>query len=190
MIQGAVADSQYASGLNQGSTELAFMSQTAAEGAGEAQKLSSVTLFIDISSAFAEVQRCLVSDDFRSREKLSEALRSYGLGGDIVQGIIDEVSNTGFWAENGAPLHLERMLQACLDNLYATFEGIPQGCVMHQGTGAGNPLADLLFALAMSKVIQMLRRKLREAGLLQTLTIQGARQFLGIGPVGSGDDIV
>ena len=70
VIKGAVADSQYASGLNQGSTELAFMNQTAAEGAGEAQKLSSVTLFIDIASAFAEVQRCLILDDFRSREKV------------------------------------------------------------------------------------------------------------------------
>ena len=61
---------------------------------------------------------------------------------------------------------------------------------MPQGTGAGNPLADLLFAVAFCKVVQLLRRKLREAGLSLSLTIDGAREFLGIGPADTASDTV
>ena len=61
---------------------------------------------------------------------------------------------------------------------------------MPQGTGAGNPLADLLFAVAFCKVVAMLRRKLQEAGLITSFVSTGARAFLGIGPEATGDDVV
>ena len=59
---------------------------------------------------------------------------------------------------------------------------------MPQGTGAGNPLADLLFAVAFCKVVSMLRRKLQEAGLITSFVSTGAREFLGIGPYNTGED--
>ena len=114
----------------------------------------------------------------------------HGLGADMVEGIISEVGDTGFWKQNGASEHLEKMLAACLKNLFATFEGTPGGCRMPQGRGAGNPLADLLFSIAFCEVVQMLRRKFREAGLNPSLTIEGARAFLGIGPDGTAADVV
>ena len=172
-VNGIVADTQFGSGLNQVFTEMAYMAQLAAEGAGEAQHLTSVTLYNGIASAFAEVQCCLVADDFNSRQTLRAALLQYGLVADMVDGIIAEVADTGFWRKHGAIEHLERMLAACLKNLFAIFEGTAGGCPMPQGTGAGNPVADLLFAVAFCKVIALLRRKLQETGLINEVTISG-----------------
>ena len=63
----AVCDTQYGSGLNNGSTEVAYLRQVASEGAAEARNLTSISLYADIASAFAEVQRCLVVDDMPQR---------------------------------------------------------------------------------------------------------------------------
>lgn len=175
-VNGIVADTQFGSGLNQGSTEMAYMAQLAAEGAGGAQLLTSVALYIDIASAFAEVHRCLVADDFKSRQTPKAALLRYQLVADMVDGIIAEVVDTGFECKHGATEHLERMLPACLENLFATFEGAAGGS-MPQGTGAGTPLADLLFAVAFCKAIALLRRKLQEAGLIKEVTIAGLGNF-------------
>ena len=50
---------------------------------------------------------------------------------------------------------------------------------MRRGTGAGNPLADLLFLIAFAVVIRRLRKALKHAGLETSFSIQGARDFLG-----------
>ena len=51
---------------------------------------------------------------------------------------------------------------------------------MLQGTGAGNPLADLMFTIAFSKVIVRLRRALEAEGLVPTFNAEGAGEFLGL----------
>ena len=190
VVEKVVADTQFGSGLNAGSTEMTYLVQMAAEGAADARNMSSISLYIDIRSAFAEVQRCLVVEDFKSREVLRQALLVYGLGEDLVAGIVAEVADTGFWQQRGESEHLEAMLRATLENIFASLEGTPGGCRMPQGTGAGNPLADLMFAVAFCKVVAMLRRKLKEAGLDISSVSSGAREFLGIGPSEAGDDIV
>jgi len=64
----AVRETQFGSGLNNGSTEMAYLRQVASEGAAESRNLTSISLYADIASAFAEVQRCLVIDDMSSRD--------------------------------------------------------------------------------------------------------------------------
>ena len=51
---------------------------------------------------------------------------------------------------------------------------------MQQGTGAGNPLADIRFAIAFCKVIARLRRALDRAGVVVSFQVQGAREYLGL----------
>ena len=97
VVEKVVADTQFGSGLNAGSTEMTYLVQMAAEGAADARNLSSISLYIDTRSAFAEVQRCLVVEDFNSKDVLHKALVAYGLGEDLVAGIIGEVADTGFW---------------------------------------------------------------------------------------------
>ena len=53
---------------------------------------------------------------------------------------------------------------------------------MRQGTGVGNPLADLLFIVAFSLVIRRLRAELAGIGVCSQFSAAGARNFLGIAP--------
>ena len=50
---------------------------------------------------------------------------------------------------------------------------------MRHGAGAGNPVADLLFAIAYGKMVMHLRSLLREAGLVATVSFAGAQQYFG-----------
>ena len=47
--------------------------------AAQARGLSSAAFFVDIASAFAEVQRCLVVEDFGSVVRLGGALVAQGI---------------------------------------------------------------------------------------------------------------
>ena len=85
---------------------------------------------VDISSAFAEVERCLVVNDCASAERLKEALARYGVATALVDDMVAEIASTTFWAETGASAHLEAQLTACLANTFATFEGIAGGTRM------------------------------------------------------------
>ena len=114
----------------------------------------------------------------------------HGLEEQAAKLIVEEVAHCGFWREHGASEHLEAQLKACLSNSFTTIDGTAGENRMLRGTGAGNPLADLMFAVAFCKVVEMLRRKLKEAGLDISFVSSGAREFLGIGPSKVGDDIV
>ena len=118
---------------------------------------------------------------YAASEKLLRAkLIEYGLEETMADEIIKDIADSGFWKRHGASPHLVEMMTECLRNTFSTFEGTPGGCLMNQGTGAGNPLADLLFALAFCNVIMKLRRVLSKAGLTVSLDVRGARDFIGL----------
>ena len=94
-VHDIVMDTQFGSGLNCGSTEMTYLTQLAAEGAAEARNLTSISLYVDVRSAFAEVQRCLVIDDFKSRDVLRASLIGYGLAEVLVEGIIKKRCRLG-----------------------------------------------------------------------------------------------
>ena len=53
---------------------------------------------------------------------------------------------------------------------------------MMQGTGAGYPLADMLFSVAFTEVVLRHRRELSNASLVVSFPIEGVRAFLSILP--------
>ena len=69
---------------------------------------------------------------------------------------------------------------------WASTEGVPH--VMHTSTGssAGTPLADLMYVIAMSKVMYKLRDSLQEEGLTSHIEIDGQKHSLN--EVGYVDD--
>ena len=99
-----------------------------------------------------------------------------------------EVSDTSFWSSNGASRHLQDLIVATLSNWLASFEGTVGGCIMEQGTGAGNPLADVLFAIAFMRVIIRLRAALKKAGLITTIVVNGASNYVGLDSEGHTED--
>ena len=61
---------------------------------------------------------------------------------------VAELTSHNFWAEHGATPHLVAMIAESLNGSFATFEGVEGATPMQHSTGAGNPLADLLFTIA------------------------------------------
>ena len=110
-----------------------------------AHGLSGAAVYIDIANAFAEVERCLIVEDLDSSMRLLEVLITSGIDADFAADIVKEVSDIGFWESHGASKHVQEQLKACLHKAVATYEGVKGCSIMHRGTGAGNPLADILF---------------------------------------------
>ena len=106
-----------------------------------------------------------------------------------------EVSDTSFWSSNGASRHLQDLIAATLSNGngIASFEGSVGGCIVEQGAGAGNPLTDVLFAIAFMRVIIRLRAASKKAGLITTIVVNGASNYVGLdseGHIEGGDEVV
>ena len=158
---------------------MTHMAHTAAVAAADAAGLTSAAFYVDVASAFAEVERYLVVDDFASKEVLFKALTEYGLSEELAANVVAEVAVANMWSENGTSEHLEAMIAATLARAFATFEGTSGGACMRRGTGAGNPLADVVFLIAFAVVIRRLRQALKHAGLETSFSIQGACDFLG-----------
>ena len=65
------------------------------------------------------------------------------------------------------------MARQWYSNTWVSQEGIPNVLVTIIGSMAGTPLADLVFTLAISRVLGTLRRTLQNDGLLSTLCVNG-----------------
>ena len=71
---------------------MAFLLQTASEQAILCEGKSAVTVYADIASAFAEVQKALIIPDSPSKEVLRKAAIDAGLGAELVEEIEKEIT--------------------------------------------------------------------------------------------------
>ena len=55
-----------------------------------------------------------------------------------------DLVDVGFWKTGGAADHAQKIVEERMRNMTSSFEGIPGVTNMARGTGAGNPLTDLL----------------------------------------------
>ena len=61
----------------------------------------------------------------------------------------------------------------------ASYEGVDTATIMEYGTGAGNPIADILFVLAYAMIIKSLRKQLNSRGYVSSMPTCGAEAFFG-----------
>ena len=145
----------------------------------QAQGLCGICMFADVAAAFAEVRKGLVIPIAGSREEMIQAAIAAGLAPDFATEAVNAMSDMKFWQAHNASPHLVALITEALTGSIATFEGCGSGTFMKHGTGAGNPLADLLFTVAYLKVIEFLRRKLKARGLVTIADADGASAFFG-----------
>ena len=103
-----------------------------------------------------------------------EAALQAGMAVGMVDEIMVDLVDVGFWQAGGASGHAQSIVEERMRNMTSSFEGVPGVANMARGTGAGNPLADLLFNLAFWKVVSFLRREFLAAGLELSLACAGA----------------
>ena len=102
-----------------------------------------------------------------------------GFAGDLVEEVLEQITAVDGWSNGGASEHLQALVQERLRLNTSSFEGIPGVCEMMRGTGAGNPIADLLFSHAFGKLVKLLRLELGRIGLGSSVPCSGAASFFG-----------
>ena len=170
--------SQYGSGLNDGSTELAHLYLRAQLEAAEAKGMCGIAFFVDVSTAFASVSRSLLIPTECSRALLVEKLVDHGIEADLVGEVAADMSDIGFWSDGGASPHLVATIRDWFQHTWASLEGTTEVLGLGTGCSAGNPCADIFFALAFSKVLSNIRVLLAERGLLVDFDTAGGGGLL------------
>ena len=72
-------------------------------------------------------------------------------------------------ATEGLSNHLQRVLHDMLTNTHFTTQGIADPCLTTRGTRPGDPVADILFNLYMSKLLTDFHAMMEDAGTLPWL---------------------
>ena len=72
--------------------------------------------------------------------------------------------------------HLRRLLSDALSNKWAATQGV-QVAATRRGSKAGEPLADLAFGMLMRRILQRVRDRMDERGLVARLPVHGATPF-------------
>ena len=107
---------------------------------------------------------------------------STGIPAEFLEPILDQITDLGFWGAEADAAYIMNLAREGLDSS-SSFEGVAGATKMRRGTGAGNPIADILFLLAFTKIIQFLRLRLKAAGLDISVPCAGADAFFGWGEV-------
>ena len=91
---------QYGSGLNAGSTEVAHMALTAANGIAQTARLCCINLFVDVSNAFAAIEKALMHDNSFSRTRMQRELFEAGFDQSTIDDACMRYADSNFWREH------------------------------------------------------------------------------------------
>ena len=73
--------------------------------------------------------------------------------------------------------HLRRLLSDTLSNTWAATQGVKEVAATRRGSKAGEPLADLAFGMLMRRILERVRERMDEKGIVARLPVCGATPF-------------
>ena len=123
-------------------------------------------MFFDVVSAFATLLRRIVFDVDQGDEAWFRKLHDAGFSSDDVELIYAHIRNyawsQGFQGDARATANglTFKLAEQWYINTWASHEFIPNVISTTAGSGAGTPLADLVYSLAMARVLTTVRRSL------------------------------
>ena len=116
--------------------------------------------------AFASMVRKVCICDPSGDEQWIAAMRAAGLPENEIRTIFDTISKVPEWVtpmEGGSGLcqnYSFCVAASVYRNSWFSTEGLSNVVKTNRGSGAGTPLADIIFALTMSRVLVVLREQL------------------------------
>ena len=165
------ADTQFGGGLHGGETAIAHLYLRLFIDSTLFLKLSSSVIFFDVVSAFATLLRRIVFDVDQGDEAWLFKLREAGFPEQDISSIYEEISSYEWlspFKDTGESLAIG-LAKQWYNNSWCTHEFIPNVLNTTAGSAAGIPLADLMYSLAMSRVLLTMRKALACASLDSTL---------------------
>ena len=165
---------QWGSGLHGGSTETGHLALRAMMDIVRLQRCSGAVIFFDVVSAFATFRRRVVLDCDASDESWLRLLVCLGFTSSEASDIVCSACDKSIWEESGASNHLLSLLSECYQSTWFSTEGIDGVVSFDSGSMAGTSPADLVFTLAMTKILNNLHCELAAKGLIATASCAGS----------------
>ena len=124
---------------------------------------TGVTLFLDLKSAFYATMRGLLLEQPVCEDLIKRTFRTFGLPPTAYDDFCDTMAQSAALAEAGLPPEVIGMVSATFRHSWFK---VPNGTKVqhtHAGTRPGDPSADVLFAMAMTKCLQAIPSELAQA---------------------------
>ncbi len=157
---------QFGGGLNGGETAIAHLYLRLIVDFIINNKTSGAIIFADVMSAFATLLRRIVFDIDQGHEQWLRKLSSSGFTNEDIDSIFNFIKGQAV-SESCDPVDhfVFKFTEQWFTNTWNSHEYIPNITCTTPGSAAGTPLADLLYSIAMSRVLVTLRKALQAEGL-------------------------
>ena len=170
---------QWGSGLHAGSTEVAHLTIRSMIDIARLRRESGAIVFLDVVSAFASFRRRIVLCCEASDEQWVLLLVSLGFSDSEAKAVVSDACSLLLWQTTGASEHLLALLGEMYTDTWLSTEGLDGVVHFDSGSMAGTALADLVFAVAMSKVLKSFHDRLSDAGLAPSVPCRNPGEVFG-----------
>ena len=141
--------------------DLAHMVVQCQQSWAASHALPSAILFIDLRAAFYTVIRQSFTNMPSRNQAFMDAMTKLGFSQPEVAKLLRFAEQES--VTDGLPNHLQRILHDMMTNTFFTIQGLPDPCCTHRGTRPGDPVADILFNMCMTKLLVHFRSNMAEA---------------------------
>ncbi len=172
-------ETQFGSGLHGGCIAFPHLYTKAAISIAHARNKSAVIVFIDVKTAFASMVRELILPGLYL-SVLRSRLEKAGFSEEDSLNILNDTIRYLIFRHHGGSEHLEYALARLHKNTWCSTEGLPGAVSTESGSLAGHPLGDIVFAMAISRLLMMIETRFLSAGLLLKLDVDKIKGVFGI----------
>jgi len=160
---GFISNTQFGSGFNGGETAFGHLHVRLFLDSRKALGISGAVVFLDVVSAFAMLLRKIVFQVEDGDEAWLASLKQAGFPESEIKNIYEHINSIPWISNNQGVFvsnHSTALAQQFYTNTWFTSEstvGVSTSC---RGSAAGTPLADVMYGLAMSRILNVLQHSL------------------------------
>ena len=135
------------------------------------RSVSCAVLFVDGMEAFYRMLRELVFD-FEDVEVIHQRLQNSGYSPPTISLILEKIQEANALQRQHVSVHRQAVLKAThSDSWFCVTGEAEKVCSTSSGSRPGDPVADILFNMLMSRTLDEIRSKFVEAGISNHITI-------------------
>lgn len=123
-------------------------------------KLFWALLFLDVSAAFESLQYVFVFEDHLSDQVVCSIFSKCNFSHSVFHQFVKVINNDTAFIDAGVPRILSKLVQSAHALSWFSCEGLDTYVVARQGSKAGDPLGDILFAFLITRVLRQYRAEL------------------------------
>jgi len=147
--------------------------------ASRAMKESYGALFLDVSAAFESLQHWFVFGSRPSDTAIASVFARLGFGQDIFQEFRAESLAPAAFCRAGVPSVLNKLIASAHRVSWFSTGGLQNVAVATQGSKAGDPLGDIVFAFLIARVLHNIKNKLNAEGIGNNFNVNTQNGLFG-----------